>query len=139
MVINMVNKEEYLKLIEEEKKIRKYRNRYFHIDILYRGRRQNILFHSQKEGKRASELIMLQKLKLISNLMFQDKFIIFDKNKESKELAVNFIIDFTYYDNDKAIWVAEDTKSPKTKRLPSYVIKRKLFKARYPKWKFIES
>ena len=53
-----------------------------------------------------------------------------------EEHAVHYLADFVYRDGDAA--VAEDCKSAATRKEKSYVIKRKLFKARYPEIEFRE-
>jgi antitoxin component YwqK of YwqJK toxin-antitoxin module len=44
-----------------------------------------------------------------------------------------------YYDNEKKSFVIEDVKSSFTKKLPAYIIKRKLVKKFYPDYIFIET
>ena len=46
--------------------------------------------------------------------------------------------DFVYFDIEKGSFVIEDVKSPFTKKLPAYIIKRKLVKFTYPEYLFLE-
>ena len=95
----------------------------------------NIVFDSKKEALRFQELSMLEKAGVIKNLERQKRFEVVPKTKDEK--AVYYYADFTYTENDKLI--CEDVKSIATKRNPTYIIKRKLFKYRYPEYEFRES
>lgn len=92
----------------------------------------DITFASKKEYSRYYELKLLEKAKVISNLQFQVKFEILPKQKD--ERSVKYIADFVYIENGKT--VVEDSKGYRTKE---YIIKRKLFKYKYPNYKFIET
>lgn len=94
-----------------------------------------VVYDSQKEANRAMELAMLQKAGVIQNLERQKRFEIVPKTKDEK--AVYYVADFTYTENDKLI--CEDVKSEITRRNSTYIIKRKLFKYRYPEYEFRES
>lgn len=84
-------------------------------------------FDSKKEAQRYLELSLLEKIGEISQLELQKEFELLPKQKG--ERAVKYIADFYYYDAGKEIFVAEDVKGMKTQ---AYIIKRKLFKYRYP-------
>jgi hypothetical protein len=79
-------------------------------------------FDSLKESKRFSELSLLQKLGKISNLETQKPFLLIPK--QDGERAVKYIADFVYTENGNII--VEDVKSAITRKLPAYIIKRKL-------------
>lgn len=84
-----------------------------------------IKFDSKREGKRYTELKMLERGKVISDLQLQVPFKLIPSQKGGlrKELPMRYIADFVYIENGQQ--VIEDTKGVKTK---DYVIKRKLMK-----------
>lgn len=108
-----------------------------------RNKYSNIKFNgydSKKENKRANDLKSMEKEKLISNLQEQVKFELvatFKDNQGQTERSIKYIADFVYMKDDKKI--VEDVKSSFTKKLPVYVIKRKLFKKLYPEYYFLET
>jgi hypothetical protein len=89
--------------------------------------RDGHLFDSKKEAQRYTELSLLEKAGIITQLELQKDFELIPKQKG--ERAVKYIADFYYYDNEKNRFVAEDVKGMKTQ---VYILKRKLFKYRYP-------
>lgn len=95
----------------------------------------NIKFDSKKECSRWQDLSLLEKSGVIKNLKRQVRFEIVPKTKD--ERAVFYVADFTYEENGKP--VVEDTKSAITKKNPTYIIKRKLFKYLFPEYEFRES
>ena len=102
----------------------KYRNRKINID--------GIWFDSQREGRRYSELKMLQRGGYISDLRLQVPFELLpnQKNAEGKviERKVRYIADFTYHDNVKNEDVVEDAKGCRTE---VYRLKKKMLLDRY--------
>jgi hypothetical protein len=99
-------------------------------------------YDSRKEAKRASELKLLEKSGIISNLEEQVAFVILESFKDSQgntERDIKYIADFTYYDEEKRSHVIEDVKSPVSRKLPAYIMKRKLVKKGYPFYTFLES
>jgi len=97
-------------------------------------------YDSKKENKRANDLKFMEKEKLISNLQEQVKFELvatFKDNQGQTERGITYIADFVYKKGEK--WICEDVKSSFTKKLPLYIIKRKLFKLKYIDYIFIES
>lgn len=90
-----------------------------------------ILFDSAREAKRYAELKMLETAGEISELDRQVKFELIPK--QPGERACHYIADFVYLECGKT--VVEDSKGYRT---PDYVIKRKLFKQRYPDCQFRE-
>ena len=87
-----------------------------------------IKFDSKKEAKRWQELRALQKAGQLRDLAHQWKYFLIPPQTRSdgkKERAVDYIADFAYVDLDGVTHV-EDVKSPSTRKLPAYIIKRKL-------------
>lgn len=90
-----------------------------------------ILFASAKEAKRYAELKMLEQAGEIAELDRQVKFELIPK--QPGERACHYIADFVYLKCGKT--VVEDAKGYRTR---DYIIKRKLFKQRYPEHEFRE-
>jgi len=87
---------------------------------------------SKKEGWRAYELRTLANIKEISNLKEQVPFLLIpaqygmvDGKRKCLERSTKYIADFTYNDSE-GNFIVEDTKSEATRKIPSYVMKRKL-------------
>lgn len=100
------------------------------------------VFHSKKEHKRALDLRILEKKGDISDLQEQRKFQLLETFKDSQgvtERGITYCADFVYFDRKKGMAVVEDVKSPITKEDSTYIIKRKLFKVRYPEFIFLET
>lgn len=91
-------------------------------------------FDSKKEANRFFELDNMQKQGLIKNLECQKRFELVPKTKD--ERAVFYVADFVYEENGQKI--AEDVKSQITKKNPTYILKRKLFKYKYTEYVFVE-
>lgn len=102
----------------------KYRNKKTTID--------GITFDSKREADRYCELLLLQKAGEITNLTLQEKYVLVDKTPT--ERPVIYKADFSYNLPDGRV-VVEDVKGHRTKE---YIIKRKLFKWRYPDIDFRE-
>lgn len=99
-------------------------------------------FDSKKEYKRSLELEMLQKAGVITSLNKQVPITLlepFTDSSGTKERGIKYVADFIYYDREKKRLVIEDVKSPFTKKLPAYIIKRKLVKHFYPDYLFLET
>lgn len=82
---------------------------------------------SRKESRREKELILMEKAGEISDLQCQVPFVLIpaQKKKNGKmERSCKYLADFVYMKDGQRI--VEDTKSVFTKKLPVYVIKRKL-------------
>ena len=90
-----------------------------------------IPFDSQREAARYMELKLLQRAGVIEALKLQEPFELVPK--QTGERAVMYRADFVYTEGGKL--VVEDVKGMKTK---DYIIKRKLFKWRYPNIEFRE-
>lgn len=80
-------------------------------------------FDSKKEKKRDYELTQLLQSGEILTLERQVKYELIPK--QDGERSTNYIADFRYTKKDGSI-VVEDVKSNFTKKLPLYIIKRKL-------------
>jgi len=107
----------------------KYRNNKSAWKGLFRGRDQEIKFDSQKEMNRFLEL---KRDPSISELSLQERFIL--THKSHLEKASYYVADFVYKRDGK--WYVEDVKGMKT---DTYILKRKMFKMKYPTMIFIES
>jgi hypothetical protein len=113
-----------------------------------------ITFDSKKEANRYRELKLLEKAGEICCLRLQVPFELIPaqyeetgevytkgankgKPKRGKciEKAVTYIADFVYYNSDATVRTVEDVKGMRT---PAYIIKRKLFRWRYPDYEFRE-
>jgi hypothetical protein len=92
------------------------------------------VFDSKKELLRYHELAIMEKAGKISDLQRQVKFELIPK--QQGERAVTYSPDFTYVEN--GLKIAEDVKSTATAKDKAYVLKRKMFKQRYPDWTFKE-
>lgn len=95
---------------------------------------EGIRFDSKKESSHWQELKLLEKNGLIKNLERQKRFLLIPKQED--ERAVYYVSDFVFEENGKLI--CEDVKSKITRDNPTYIIKRKLFKFKYPEWEFRE-
>lgn len=74
-----------------------------------------IRFDSIREGKRYQVLLLMERMGLITELKRQVVF----------QLSVcKYIADACYYEN--GIYIVEDTKSSKTRKLPVYRLKKKM-------------
>ena len=100
------------------------------------------IFDSKKEKTRLLELLQLEKDGSISNISQQKTFLLvptFKGNDGKLERQITYKADFCYQDNLKNIFVVEDVKSEFTSKFPVYIIKRKLFKNKYPEIFFYEN
>lgn len=101
-------------------------SKYFNRKVVIDG----IQFDSKAEAER---YLVLKSLPVVKELELQKKFEVIPKQKG--ERAAVYIVDFYYYDTTKGCYVAEDVKGFST---DVYILKRKLFKQRYPHIEFIE-
>ena len=83
----------------------------------------DITFDSKREAKRYSELKLMQAGNLISYLRTQVPYTIVEAQRGGirKELALKYIADFVYYDNQLKKQIILDVKGVKT---PIYIAKR---------------
>lgn len=107
-------------------------NKYRNVKVNYFGMK----FDSQKEANRYQELLMLQKSGIISELQRQVKFEIVPKGES--ERAAYYVADFVYTKADGKK-IIEDVKSQITRKLPLYILKRKLVKNIYKDYIFLET
>ena len=81
-------------------------------------------FDSRKEARRYSDLVLLERAGMITDLQRQVKFELIPSQRidgKDVERSVTYVADFVYKQHGKT--VVEDTKGFKTK---DYIIKRKL-------------
>lgn len=99
--------------------------KYLNRKIKYEG----FEFDSKKEANRFKELELLERGKEIYNLQTQVKFLLIPSQKVDGrvvERPTYYIADFVYHKASDDEMVVEDVKSPATRKLPCYVMKRKL-------------
>ena len=94
----------------------KYKNKKVEID--------GVTFDSKKEAEYWRVLKTRQDFGEIENLRRQERYLLIPK--QTGERAVHYVADMAYYDRrlDKEFVI--DVKSAFTRKLPAYVIKRKL-------------
>lgn len=88
-----------------------------------------ITFDSKKESKRYQELLLLERGKEIYNLQTQVRFELLPTQKvegKTVERPVHYVADFVYHRSTDDQMVVEDVKSEATRKLPAYILKRKL-------------
>lgn len=107
-----------------------------------------IEFDSKREAVRYSELKLMERAKLISNLELQKEFELIPSQREPDtvgkrgeiikgkviERPVKYIADFAYLDNRTGQLVVEDSKgyrNPASTEYAKFVIKRKLMLYKY--------
>lgn len=103
-----------------EPKPKKKKAKYNNEKVEYQG----ITFDSRKEYKRYRELLLLQKSGLIGLLQMQVSFLLIPKSETERECK--YVADFVYIDAKSGAKIVEDVKSEMTRKLPTYVMKRKL-------------
>lgn len=93
-----------------------------------------VRFDSKKEWQLYQKLENMQRMGIIGDLQRQVRFELIPKQKD--ERPVHYVADYVFKEGEKV--VVADCKSSMTKKLPAYIIKRKLFKWRYPEYEFRE-
>lgn len=80
---------------------------------------------SLKEGNRCNDLVLLAKAGIIKDLVQQPKFnLLHDFLWHGKKVrGIDYVADFSYYDNEKKKFAVEDTKGFKT---AVYLLKKKM-------------
>jgi DNA repair photolyase len=91
--------------------------------VKYKNKKTNG-YSSAKEANRAAELQALAHAGVITELEIQPQFPLLPR--QDGERAVKYIADFSYIIDGKR--VVEDVKSEMTRKLPAYVLKRKMMK-----------
>lgn len=84
-------------------------------------------FDSKRERARYRQLGLMQTAGVISGLRRQVRYQLLPTLRRADgkaEVCVNYVADFVYEQDGKL--VVEDVKSPPTRKLPAYVLKRKL-------------
>ena len=96
---------EYKKMMAKKtKKPSKYRNKITTLKVNWRGRKQEIKFHSIFESDNFLLLLDIENRGKIKNLSIQEKFVLLSNETDT----IKFIIDFYYYDCVDNVWVAEE-------------------------------
>lgn len=105
-----------------------------------------IKFQSKKEARRYRQLLLMEKAGLVKDILLQKQYILIPARFESYtipgkrrplarrrcvEKQVAYYADFVYYDTASTTTVVNDTKSDATRKLSTYVIKRKLMLSVY--------
>jgi hypothetical protein len=102
----------------------------------------NITFDSKKEAGRFLELTALLHLNKIKDLKCQETFVLqrsFTKLNGERLLPITYTPDFTYYNIVDKKLIAEDVKASRTLQDPVYRLKKKMFKAQYSDFTFLET
>ena len=88
----------------------------------------DITFASKREARRYTELKILERGNIISDLQLQVSYVLIPAQKGGlrNELALKYIADFTYFDNELNKQIILDVKGVKT---PIYIAKRKMMKS----------
>ena len=112
-------------------------NKYKNTKITINGE----VFDSKAEAKRFHELAAMVETGEIQDLTRQPKFILqegFDDIDAGEHIRpITYKADFMYRDED-GNWVVEDVKSWITQKDKAYRLKVKLFRKRYPEYRFNE-
>jgi len=85
------------------------------------------MFDSLKERARYIVLKYLEKEGEIKNLEHHVEFLLESNDKK----VCNYIADFTYIQTKSGNLIVEDTKSPATRKLAPYRLKKKMMAAQY--------
>lgn len=109
------------------KKITKYKAKKTAVD--------GITFDSRKEAERWAELKVLERAGEITSLERQVRFEVCPKRHANKR-ARYYVADFVY--EERGTKVIEDVKSPMTRRLAVYSLKKALVQVNYPEYEFRE-
>lgn len=107
-------------LLGEPKQPKTKRAKYNNEKVEYEG----IVFDSRKEYQRYRELLLLQKAGLIGFLQLQVPFVLIEKTETERECK--YVADFVYIDAKTGEKIVEDVKSDMTRKLSTYIMKRKL-------------
>lgn len=109
----------------------KYRNTKVKTDVW--------VFDSAKEYRRYNELMILVRCKRIQDLKWQVPFVLQEKftHQWTNYQAIEYVADFVYLEDWQT--VVEDVKSAITKKIPVYIIKKKLLLRKFPSIIFKET
>lgn len=92
-----------------------------------------VCFDSKTEARRYTDLLILQKAGIISDLKCQPSFVLLEGFKDitgKREQAIKYRADFQYFEDGRK--VVEDVKSKATSKARDWSLRRKLFKHRFP-------
>ena len=112
-------------LLGEPKQPKSKRPKYNNEKVEYEG----IVFDSRKEYLRYRELLLLQKAGLIGFLQLQVPFLLIEKTETERECK--YVADFVYIDATTGEKIVEDVKSDMTRKLSTYIMKRKLMQSKF--------
>ena len=103
--------------------------KYKNIKVMIDG----IKFDSMKEGKRYYELKLMQEKGLVEHLKVHYPFFLVESVvlNGRKKPAMKYISDFCYFLPKSETRIVEDTKSPSTRNLPAYRMKKHMMMAFY--------
>lgn len=87
-------------------------------------------FASKAEAARYAELVLLERAGHISELKVHPRFKNLIPRQPGEKTGISYSADFKYREGGKV--VVEDVKSEATAKRGDYVMRRKLFKWRYP-------
>ena len=87
------------------------------------------IFDSKKEYKRYRELLLLLKKNLIGQLRTQVKYELIPANEHEKSMS--YYADFVYMNMETGEEIVEDAKSEATRKISTYINKRKLMLDKY--------
>lgn len=99
-----------------------------------------ITYDSAKEANRYQELLLLERSGQIKDLRRQTKYELqegFFGISGKWVRPIVYVADADYWEHGKH--VVEDTKSPATKKIKTYQIKKKMFEKKYPEIIFREA
>lgn len=104
----------------------------------YRNKKTNG-YDSAKEAYRAGQLKLLERAGHISELQEQVTILLQEKFKHNGkwERAITYVADFVYMKD--GVKIVEDVKSPITRKISTYRIKRKMLLFRYTDIVFLET
>jgi len=131
---NLMSRNEFLDIFGRSRS--KYGNKIISWNGMWKGVRVNLKFGSRKEAQRGIFLIYLESIGEISSLEFQKAFELIPKFED--ERSMTYVSDAYYFDVKKNKWVIEDTKSEATRKLSTYINKRKLVKYQNRELEFLE-
>lgn len=101
------------------------RNKHGNVKVEYDG----MLFDSTWERDVWIDLKLLEKIGEIKNLRRQVEYVLIDKQEGERKMSI--IVDFEYVVVNTGKLVVADAKSEHTRKLQTYINKRKLFRKKY--------
>jgi hypothetical protein len=92
----------------------------------------DIVFDSKSEANRYTDLLILQKAGIITDLKCQPAFVLLEGFKDitgKREQAIRYTADFEYFEDGRRI--VEEIKSRATAKARDWSLRKRLFKSRY--------